>query len=115
MIVVEGMELTIVRQTIDKPYTLIEVEHVSDGVTYLAHGFACWRKPDLYNWQEGSRMALLRAKRKIAKRLKGEAATPDSIQRLKNEVFAAEVRFKIALSRTRDIAKLHRDGGTVQL
>lgn len=113
--IIEGMELKALQLEQENPYTMVKVSHTSNGVTYDARGWALWDGQQEWSNCEGERIALLRAKRKIAKRLKWEAALSHELKRaLSARIKANNVHIDACVA-LRDVCELHADGGTIQL
>ena len=113
--IVEGMELKVVSVVQEKPYTMVLVRHEYDGLKYEARGWSCWRHPDVWSEEEGKRIAILRAKRRIALRLRRERELPaliaeasDQLQRARDRHYTLD-RVSVAYAIT------HVEGRTVRL
>ncbi len=113
--IIEGMELKALQLEQENPYTMVRVSHTTNGVTYEARGWALWDgQQEWSNW-EGQRIALLRAKRKIARRLEWEAGLKDRALETASQSQFLFYESERICDLGFDIFKLHRDGGTVRL
>ncbi len=118
---VNGLEFEVLSIHQDKPKTMVHLNHVSNGVTYEAHGWTRWDGKDGKDgkdeWSNGKGVliAMKRARRKIEKRLKWEVGVS---QRAIDASAAREQARKDAArqwSSKAALIRLHRDGGTVEL
>lgn len=113
--IIEGMELKALQLEQENPYTMVRVSHTTNGVTYEARGWALWDGQQKWSNWEGQRIAVIRAKRKIARRLRWEAELYQQMLDALSVRQAAANAHIDAYVALRDIGELHADGGTVQL
>ena len=111
----EVQHFEVISEDIEKPYTMVKIRHVSNGVTYEARGWACWDGQGDYREWEGVNIALTRARRKIARRLEWEAGLEDELLRLRDAATAKKGEVLAIQATLVGVHLIHRDGGTVQL
>lgn len=113
--IIEGMELKALQLEQENPYTMVKVSHTSNGVTYEARGWALWDGQGEWTNREGYRIAALRAKRKIARRLRWERYRYNRASKASNACDWARLESERQRHECETIEILHSDGGTVQL
>lgn len=98
-----------------EPYTWVEIEHVHNNVTYIADGFTFCDGVDEYNHEWGTDKAILRAKRKIAKRLVWERDCRKLLRGVQERLSAFRAEAYDLVREVHRAEQDHRDGATRRL
>ena len=113
--IIEGMELKALQLEQENPYTMVRVSHTTNGVTYEARGWALWDGQQKWSNWEGQRIAVIRAKRKIAQRLEWEAGLHARLVAAEIEADRASGISKVIRATIVGVDYHHEIGGTVRL
>ena len=98
-----------------KPYTWMKIRHFSNNVTYIACGFTFCDGVDVFNPEWGRDKAILRAKRKIAKRLVYEREAPKLLKRVQAVLATARAENFALIGEIHQMELEHIKGATVEL
>ena len=89
--IAEGLSYEVDQLFQHEPYTYVKISHLREGVTYTAEAYTfCNLSLDTYDPAWGLDRAIIRAKRKIAKRLVWERELPAKLKAALNVQFFAD-------------------------
>ena len=103
------IQLRAIESVQEKPYTMVRVRYISNGVTYEARGWALWDGTLEWSTVRGLQIATKRARRKIEKRLRWEVGLEREVMCLRE---ALTTRREEVVAANATLVNLHSSTAT---